>query len=159
MSKNKLKFMYYLSDINDIMAKSKTINRNVSTKRKSKTNFNVVHFLLHLLNTVKIYHWKTLSYPTHKATDELYDELNELIDNFVEILLGKNNRLILNIKPIKIVSQSDKQLLRYVEECKKKLNNLLTLSTIINESDTDLLNIRDEILGSLNKFTYLLTLK
>ena len=42
-----------------------------------------------MLNVVKIYHWKTFSYATHKATDELYEELNENIDKFVEVLLGK----------------------------------------------------------------------
>ena len=113
------------------------------------------------MNVVKIYHWKTLSYPTHKATDGLYEELNGTIDQFVEVLLGKtgNSRSILNIKPINVTSQSDQQLLKFVEDCKKKLNNLTSLSTVVKDTDTDLLNIRDEILASLNKFTYLLTLK
>ena len=44
---------------------------------------------LELLMMVKLFHWKTLSYATHKATDELYSKLNEHIDTFIEILLGK----------------------------------------------------------------------
>ena len=143
------------------MAKSKTKRSSSKSRKTSKStkSFNIIHFLLHLLNVVKLYHWKTLSYPTHKATDELYDELNGLIDNFAEVLLGKNNRSILNIKPINAEAQSNPQLIKYVEDCKKKLNNLTSLSSVVNESDTDLLNIRDEILAALNKFTYLLTLK
>ena len=42
-----------------------------------------------MLNTVKLYHWKTTSYSQHKATDELYGNLNVNIDSFVEIMLGK----------------------------------------------------------------------
>ena len=69
------------------MAKSQTKrssrSKSVSSKSGKSSNvdsFNVIHFLLHLLNVVKIYHWKTLSYPTHKATDGLYEELNGTID-------------------------------------------------------------------------------
>ena len=32
---------------------------------------NIVIMFLRMLNTVKLYHWKTISYPQHKATDEL----------------------------------------------------------------------------------------
>ena len=41
---------------------------------------------LEMLLMVKLFHWKTTSYATHKATDELYDKLNENIDSFIEIL-------------------------------------------------------------------------
>jgi DNA-binding ferritin-like protein len=57
--------------------------------RQGQTSFEketVIKFLS-LLNTVKIYHWKTYSYATHKATDELYSKLNENIDRFMEVLL------------------------------------------------------------------------
>ena len=43
---------------------------------------------LELLNTIKIYHWSTLSYPTHKATDELHGKLSDLVDSFIEIYIG-----------------------------------------------------------------------
>ena len=48
----------------------------------------VVKFL-ETLNTIKLFHWKTHSYATHKATDELYSKINENVDTFVEVLLGK----------------------------------------------------------------------
>ena len=32
---------------------------------------------------IKLFHWKTHSYSTHKATDELYSKLNDDIDKFV----------------------------------------------------------------------------
>lgn len=143
----------------------KTMSKSKNTARKSKNNvhksFNIIHFLMHLLNVIKIHHWETISYPTHEATDGLYEELNELIDSFVEVLLGKTGikRSILIIKPVTIESYNIIQLKTYIEKCKKTLNELTSLSININDTDTDLLNIRDEILASLNKFTYLLTLK
>ena len=50
---------------------------------------NIVIMFLRMLNTVKLFHWRTFSYPEHKATDELYGNLNSNIDTFVETMLGK----------------------------------------------------------------------
>ena len=35
------------------------------------TQQRIVTMFLQMLNTVKLYHWKTSSYAQHKATDEL----------------------------------------------------------------------------------------
>jgi hypothetical protein len=44
-----------------------------------------------ILDQIKLYHWQTLSYPRHKATDELHEELSSLVDKFVEVLHGRLN--------------------------------------------------------------------
>ena len=65
----------------------------------------IVPTFLHMLNTVKLYHWKTTSFSTHKATDELYGTLNEQLDKFVEVMLGKREmggRKLLNVSMIKL---------------------------------------------------------
>jgi hypothetical protein len=36
---------------------------------------------LEMLMMIKLFHWKTHSYATHKATDQLYDSLND--NNFI----------------------------------------------------------------------------
>jgi hypothetical protein len=43
---------------------------------------------------IKLYHWGTLSYATHKATDDLYAKLNVNIDSFVEVMIGKDGKRI-----------------------------------------------------------------
>ena len=48
----------------------------------------MILFFMGMLNTVKLYHWKTFSFATHKATDELYEDLNKYVDEFVEVMLG-----------------------------------------------------------------------
>ena len=59
------------------------------SKNGGKKNSHIVHTFLIMLNTVKLYHWKTTSYATHKATDDLYAKIGDLIDHFVEVMLGK----------------------------------------------------------------------
>jgi hypothetical protein len=42
-----------------------------------------------LRDQIKLYHWETLSFPRHKATDELVTNLDANIDKFVEVYIGK----------------------------------------------------------------------
>ncbi len=107
-----------------------------------------------ILLMVKLFHWKTHSFATHKATDELYDSLNTHMDNFIEVLLGKTGSRInmSNHTSVKLWDfKSPAKLKVKVESFKRYLSNMKI-------GDTDLLNIRDEILGDMNKFTYLMTL-
>jgi len=117
---------------------------------------------LHMLNTVKLYHWKTTSFSTHKATDELYSELNEKIDEFVEVMLGKREMggraKLLNVPLIKLSMYSNNE--AFTKQIEAYKDFLLafndSLGGVVN---TDLLAIRDEILAAFNKFLYLLSLK
>jgi DNA-binding ferritin-like protein len=115
-----------------------------------------------MLNTVKLYHWKTTSFAQHKATDELYSQLNESIDTFVETMLGKNGSRV-NLTGTKNIPLLDYTELsgfkKEVEQYKHYLIGMTNDAILKNGSNTDLLNIRDEILGHLNQFTYLLTFK
>jgi DNA-binding ferritin-like protein len=115
-----------------------------------------------MLNTVKLYHWKTTSFAQHKATDELYSQLNESIDTFVETMLGKSGSRV-NLTGTKSIPLLDYTELsgfkREVEHYKHYLIGMTNDATLNSGTNTDLLNIRDEILGHLNQFTYLLTFK
>ena len=116
---------------------------------------------LELLLMIKLFHWKTTSHSIHKATDELYSKLNEHIDKFSEILLGKTGvrTNLLNKHKISLIDLSNKdQLIKKVNFYKSYMINLSANTFIRSMSNTDLLNIRDEILGDLNQFLYLLTL-
>jgi hypothetical protein len=111
-----------------------------------------------MLNTVKLYHWKTTSHSQHKATDELYSNLNSSIDSFVEIMLGKDGSRV-NLTNVKSIPLNDyTNLSDFKQEVDMYKEYLINLQ-VNTKKDTDLLNIRDEILGHLNQFTYLLTFK
>ena len=114
-----------------------------------------------MLNMVKLHHWKTYSYSTHKATDELYSDLNLNVDAFIEVLLGKEGTPRVNLTHVKSLPLYDFSsagpFKQKIAQFKIYLEHMSKCPTLMNNSD--LLNIRDELLGNLNKFTYLLTFK
>jgi len=135
---------------------NKTIQRFDKVQPNSMKSKIVVVFM-EMLNMVKLYHWKTRSFAQHKATDELYAKLNENIDTFMEILLGKDeSRIYLQNQRIHLFDYS------YEEHFKKHIQGyrkyLISLNDVLDRKrDSDLLNVRDEILGNINQFIYLLT--
>jgi len=137
------------------------------TRKNTRTQTqNFIPTFIHMLNTVKLYHWKTTSYSTHKATDQLYSDLNEKIDEFVEILLGKPNitiqkrNALLNVRLIKLDHyNNNNDFKKQIEQYKKFLINLSTIKAFNVPANSDLMNQRDELLALLNQFLYLLTLK
>lgn len=123
---------------------------------------------LEMLNTIKIYHWSTLSYPTHKATDELHSKMSELVDSFIEIYIGHLSRrgggAGAGIPVFKHGAASNISFC----ECKsldifcKKLDGYITFMEGLTErldGYTDLVNIRDEMVGAVAQTLYLLRLK
>ena len=139
----------------------KIFSSNVSSTMK-KFEQEVTVVFLEMLLMVKLFHWKTNSYATHKATDDLYSKLNANIDSFIEILLGKNgNRIdLMSNKTIKLVDlKSIDSLRREVESFKGYLVSLNDNKAMKQMLNTDLYNIRDDILGDMNQFLYLLTFK
>jgi hypothetical protein len=124
------------------------------------TETEIILKFIQILNIIKIYHWKTLSYPEHKATDELYESFNGRIDEFVETMLGKTGKRV-NLSSVKSIPFYDYTNVTKFKQCieifKTYLVNMSNAAYFKNPANSDLLNIRDEILGDLNKFTYLLT--
>jgi DNA-binding ferritin-like protein len=145
----------------NINKNNKTLRLSGSTTLYSFQKEITINFLEMLL-MIKLYHWKTNSYPTHKATDELYSKLNENIDHFIEVLLGKSGERIdlTKQKSIKLIDlSSPESLKKEIQSFKGYLVSLNNNEAIQKMTNTDLLNIRDEILGDLNQFLYLLTFK
>lgn len=138
---------------------SKNYSSSPSIKKFQK-EITIVFFEMLLM--VKLFHWKTHSYATHKATDELYSKLNEDIDKFIEILLGKTGSRIdlMGHKSISLIDlNSQDKLKSKIESFKSYLVGLTNNKALSSMTNTDLLNIRDEILGDMNQFLYLLTFK
>ncbi len=139
------------------LSKSKKNRRSTSNRYSEQ---NIVCMFLQMLNTVKLYHWKTSSHSQHKATDELYANLNTNIDSFVEIMLGKTGGRVdlTGQKTIPLLDYTNVS--DFTKEIEKYKIFLLNMNmNVISEDNPDLMNVRDEILGNLNQFTYLLTFK
>ena len=143
-------------------------SKNNKTKRQTQYRFrsysdqHIVTMFLQMLNTVKLYHWKTTSFAQHKATDELYSQLNGSIDTFVETMLGKTGSRVnlTGTHSIPLLDYTDLNgFKKEVEMYKQFLINMDNDSNLKSNMNIDLMNIRDEILGHLNQFSYLLTFK
>ena len=136
-------------------------NRNTgSTMSVFQKQITIV--FLEMLMMVKLFHWKTHSYATHKATDGLYDDLNEHIDKFIEVLLGKTGSRIdlMSKKTISLIDLNSQESLKSkIMSLKSYLVGLDNNKALSTMSNSDLFNIRDEILADLNQFLYLLTFK
>ncbi len=117
-----------------------------------------VNFLLSLQTQMKINHWQTKGFARHNAFGGFYDSLNGLIDTFVESAMGKYGRFTLDeeTKTIQLSNLSELDMKGLVNTVRE---SFVQMSEQLDPSDTDLLNIRDEMLGELNKLSYLLTLE
>ena len=119
----------------------------------------VVQFYLTLRNAIKIYHWNTLSYPRHKATDTFVADFDRLTDSFVEIYIGRYGRdaALGKAMELSLPGLSESKAEEFLDEARTWLSD--RLPKLLKPSDTDLLNLRDEMLGLVNQTLYLFTLK
>lgn len=118
-----------------------------------------IHFFFTLRDQIKLYHWQTESYARHKATDDIIKELDGLIDMYVEIYMGKYGRpkITKGTSVIGVRNLTEKTATKFVQEAIVYLQGPLTRS--LKGTDTDLANIRDEMVGHLNQLLYLFSLK
>ena len=116
---------------------------------------------LRFLNNIKVYHWQTTNYAQHIATDNLHTQMSLLIDQFVEVIQGKKgvNRLRVNDNTITLYNIDDIDIIQYMENFKYFLVSQLPDTIKMPEmGQSDLLNIRDEMLSIINQTLYLFSL-
>jgi hypothetical protein len=118
-----------------------------------------IHFFLQLRNQIKLHHWQTRIYARHVATDNMLDKLEKSIDSFVEIYIGKYGRPKVTGKNAEITlhNLSEPGVVRVINAAIRFLQGTLTKS-LQAAADSDLINIRDEMIGELNQLLYLFTL-
>ena len=142
-----------MHNLNTNLSKKNKNNNSKTRKNIKQTSFRfhkeITIVFLEMLLMVKLFHWKTTNYATHKATDELYTKLNNNIDTFIEVMLGKSGTRIdlMSNKTIKLVDlSSNESLKKEVNNFKNYLVSLNKNKTLQQMSNTDLFNIRDTIL-------------
>lgn len=114
--------------------------------------------LLKLHNQLKIYHWQTESYAQHQAFGSAYGDLTDLIDEFIEVFMGKNARIKgKNGFSIELNNIDNSDANKFIDD---NIEFLTGIESKLGEGyNGELLNIRDEMVAVLNKLKYLLTLK
>ena len=135
------------------------LGENVSTlKGGAGKSHEIVPVLFRFRQQLHVYHWQTTSYARHKASDELLGSLTDFMDKFMEIYFGKYGRVAFPEEVnIKIGNMSDENGMKFLDEMIHYYIEVLP-TYLDSRNDTDLLNLRDEILGTTNQIKYLYTL-
>ena len=143
---------------------------------KSAPSYTISEIISQIIQTrdkLQLYHWKTKSFAKHKASDELIKNLTTNMDRFVETYLGshtdEDKNFAINTS-IRLQTFNDQQitgclygLLDYLRDLSEETQTKTTLlrgfykksAKVVN---TDLLNIRDEMMSDIHKTLYLFTL-
>ena len=117
-----------------------------------------VTFFLQLQSQLRVLHWQTKSYAEHKALGKAYEGLDGLIDQFVEIHTGKYGNTLGNPNfSFSVNNYKDSNSLGVINNAIYYLTHEMP-QKLDSTQDTDLLNIRDEMIGVLNQTKYLLRL-
>lgn len=113
--------------------------------------------IIGLQTQIKFFHWQTKIYAKHNALGELYDTISDNIDEFAEIAMGKYGRIVVDGLSYTFINVSDENVIKVIDGGVDMCTAIT--GALDSKVDTDLLNLRDELLASLNKTKYLLTLK
>lgn len=139
----------------------KGTRKNTIKPYVSKLNSNTLKIItktfMDMLVAVKLYHWKTMFLSIHLATDELYKDINKNIDRFMELLIGKTNYNINNVC-FNCFSIQTKH--HFIEVINGYIQYLRNLSNVLDpHHDSELITIRDELIGDFLQLIYLARLK
>ena len=106
----------------------------------------------------KFMHWQTTGDAKHRAYGDIYDTLGDLIDSFTEAMMGKYGRPEFESE-FSLMFQDLKSL--NLQNFMDGITDFLVSITEMLDPkyDTDLLNLRDEMLADINQLKYRLTLK
>jgi hypothetical protein len=130
-------------------------NKNIQMLAEYTSSKMVARFM-GIIDTIKLFHWKTTQYALHKATDELHGSLSSKVDDFVEQLMGILSKRI-DIDPSTLHVHNCKDLEEFIKHI---IGFKLYLEKMqFPTPQYDLFTVRDEMLGSVNKFLYLSSLK
>jgi hypothetical protein len=111
--------------------------------------------LLQLRNQMKLYHWQTKMHSRHKSADKFLTKAEEITDQIIEAYQGKYKTIELNNKnkDIKLDNIKDEDIEKFLLTMRDFL--VKDYHLYIDNSNTDLLNLRDELIANINITLYL----
>lgn len=124
---------------------------------KSQKLIVLLKRVLSMPPTIQLYHWQTRSHPRHLAAGSLYEKLIALNDEFMEVFMGRYQRIKFAGDTLPITSLDNRSAVTYLKD------NIVFFSSLEEflpelKKNTDLLSIRDMIVAELNRTLYLFTL-
>lgn len=132
-------------------------NKSLSTEKSVMHNLNKV--AMNLLNhqiVMKLFHFQTKLYGAHKTSDAYLEKFATTMDKFLEIAQGIYGRLTITKFKLEGSSHTDENIIKHIEGI------IILLRTGIDDvldNYTDLINVRDELVGDVEQLKYLLSFK
>ena len=131
--------------------------KNTTTTSEKKTSIN--RLVMNLLNhqiVLKLFHFQTEKYGAHKASDAYLEKYANTMDKFLEVAQGIYGKVTLKKYTLSGSSHTDENIVKH-------LNGIITymrekIDDVLDEY-TELINIRDELVGDAEQLKYLLTFK
>lgn len=117
---------------------------------------DIIKFFFQLSTTLKLYHWKTSVYSRHISSGTLYDQVILATDTFMETYFGRYGKGDISSVKSACPLLNDNDIVEFLRECVSYLNDIVK-NGYISQNDTDLINMRDDLIGNINKTLYLFT--
>ena len=137
------------------LTNNETISNNKNKELMSSMNKLCMNLLNHQI-VLKLFHFQTETYGAHKASDAYLEKYANNMDRFLEVAQGIYGKVTLNKYAVSGSSHTN-------ENINKHLNGMIIyfknkIDDILGEN-TELINLRDELLSELEQLKYLLTFK
>ena len=123
------------------------------------------------LTKIKMIHWYVMCYNAHKIIGNLYESLADLIDKLQEEIIGTSriqniqfpqiSSALFEIDDISHYQTEDKDIMNCYYDTTQKLTNTVNsqeFNNYLNSVSSGLNNTKEEIITSINKANYLLSL-
>ena len=130
-------------------------NTNINSETRTSINRLVMNLLNHQI-VLKLFHFQTEKYGAHKASDAYLEKYANTMDKFLEVAQGIYGKVTLKKYTLSGSSHTDENIVKH-------LNGIITymrekIDDVLDEY-TELINIRDELVGDAEQLKYLLTFK
>lgn len=137
---------FYFNPIRNLMACK---NSNIPIKE-------VFLKFIEFHNNLKLFHFQTLSFGAHKASDQLFEGFLQKYDLFMEAYQGRYGRLPHLDHTVKIRSLKDEQMPKYCGQFLTFLQQTKQQAQRV-KCNSDLVNIIEEMQAIIHQYVYLLT--
>lgn len=111
-----------------------------------------IQSLMSAIASAKLFHWRTRSFAAHEASGLLANSLFAKMDTLVEAMLAHSDVMILdNVQILIAGTGTDREFMDVLQSLRVKLS---TMEGTPYGKFTELLNMRDDILGAIDDFVY-----
>jgi len=145
---------------------NQSTNVNIATEQDASADTgdkNIMRSLnkvaMNLLNhqiVMKLFHFQTELYGAHKASDGYLEKFANTMDKFLEIAQGIYGRLTIKKFKLEGSSHTDDNIMKHIEGI---IALLRTGIDDVLDNYTDLINVRDELVGDAEQLKYLLSFR